>query len=196
MSPFEDFVDAESLDPDERERLRRVHELLLEVGPPPELSTPLAQLPAEVTRARVIRFPARRQLAGALAFAAALAAAAFGGGYLVGNNGGGFGAVRVAAMTGRNALGTVSVGRADTGGNWPIRFRATGLPRLSGKYAYYELFVLRNGKPAFPCGGFKVQGPGATQITFSVPYAVTNTNSWVLTAVDHSDHWPGRVVMT
>ena len=196
--PFEDFVDVEGLDPAEQERLRRVHELLLEAGPPPTLSTSLTELPAEVARPRVIAFPARRRLAAGLAFAAALAAAAFGGGYLLGNGGGGgaFSTVRVAAMTGRNALGAVTVGAADTNGNWPIKFRTTGLPKLAGKDSYYELFVAHQGRPGFPCGGFKVHGPGATSVTFTVPYEVTSTTRWVLTAVDPTDHWPGRVVLT
>jgi hypothetical protein len=194
--PFEDFVDVEGLDPDERDRLRRVHELLLEAGPPPDLSASLSKLPADVTRARVIAFPARRRVAAALAFAAALGAAAFGGGYLVGNDSGGGGTVRVAAMTGRNALGSVTVGAADSGGNWPIQFQTSGLPKLPGKESYYELFVVKNGKPGFPCGGFKVEGPGKTSVRFTVPYEVTGTTRWVLTAVDPADRWPGRVVMT
>ena len=194
--PFEDFVDVEGMDPAERERLRRVHELLLEAGPPPDLSASLSRLPADVTRARVIAFPACRRIAAGLAFAAALAAAAFGGGYLVGNHRGGFGTVRVAAMTGRNALGSVTVGTPDTGGNWPIRFRTTGLPKLPGKESYYELFVVHNGKPGFPCGGFKVLHPGPTSVRFTVPYEVTGTTRWVVTAVDPADHWPGRIVMT
>jgi hypothetical protein len=195
MTPFEDFVDVEGLDPAERERLRRVHELLLEAGPPPELSKSLAHLPDGVTGARVIPLHARRRVAAALAFAAAIAAATFGVGYLVGNSGG-FSTVRVAAMTGRNALGAVTVGAADESGNWPIRFRVTGLPDLRGKYAYYELFVVRKGKPGFPCGGFKVQTTGSTVVKFTVPYEVTGTTRWVVTAVDKTDHWPGRIVMT
>ena len=35
MSDFRDIVDVESLDPLEEARLRRVHELLVQAGPPP-----------------------------------------------------------------------------------------------------------------------------------------------------------------
>lgn len=197
MSPFEDFIDAEGLDPEERERLRRVHELLLEAGPPPELPASLSRLRPRAARARVLQLPERRRLLAGLALAAALAAAAFGGGYVVANHGSaGFSTVRVAAMTGPNALGTVRVGAPDSSGNWPIRFRAQGLPKLVGRYSYYELFVVRHGKPGFPCGGFKVAGPGTTSVTFKVPYDVTSTTRWVLTAIDHEDPWPGRVVLT
>ena len=37
MSPDFDELVGTDLEPDERERLERVHELLLEAGPPPEL---------------------------------------------------------------------------------------------------------------------------------------------------------------
>jgi hypothetical protein len=198
MSSFEDFVELEGLDAEEQERLRRVHELLLEAGPPAELPYRLAELPAGVARGRVIPFPqARRRIAAGLALAAALAAAAFGGGYLVGHQShSALRSVRVVAMTGRNALGTVRVGAPDAGGNWPIELRVTGLPKQTGDYAYYELFVQRRGRPGFPCGGFRVVGTGTTNVTFSVPYKVTSATRWVLTAVDRAHHWPGQTVMT
>jgi hypothetical protein len=198
MSSFDDFVNVEGLDADEQERLRRVHALLLEAGAPPELPPRLAELPAGIARGRVIPFQqARRRIGAGLALAAALAAAAFGGGYLVGHQShSALKTVRVVAMTGRNALGTVRVGAPDTGGNWPIELRVTGLPKQAEKYSYYELFVQRHGKPGFPCGGFRVLGTGPTTVTFSVPYKVKTTTRWVLTAVDHAHHWPGQVVMT
>ena len=43
---FEDIVDLEGLDPVEQERLRGVHQLLVEAGPPPELPVSLATLAA------------------------------------------------------------------------------------------------------------------------------------------------------
>jgi hypothetical protein len=192
--PFEDWVDSEGLEPGEEERLRRLHELLLEVGEPPELPASLRRLPADFGGARVLAFP-RRRIAAGLVLAATIAGAAFGGGYLAGH-GGGFSARRVVAMSGGNALASVGVGAPDTAGNWPIRFRVSGLPKSSGKYSYYELFVLRNGKPGFPCGGFRVDAAGTTTATFSVPYKVDSSTRWVLTSVDKTHHWPGRTVMT
>lgn len=194
---FDDFVDLEGLDPAEQERLRRVHELLVEAGPPPELPAGLAALPAGVAGAKTIAFPqARRRFAGALALAAALAAAAFGGGYVIGNHDGGGGKiVRVAAMSGSNALASLRVGAPDAGGNWPVDFTVSGLPKQSGDFAYYEVFVLRNGKPGYPCGGFRVLN-GTTKLRFWVPYKVSGSTKWVVTAVDHTHPWPGRTVMT
>jgi hypothetical protein len=83
----------------------------------------------------------------------------------------------------------------DSGGNWPIDVSVTGLPKQSGKYDYYELFLVKQGKPTLPCGGFKSEG-GTTNLHFSVPYKVTSKSRWVVTAIDHKDHWPGRTVMT
>src|SRR5437879_125658 len=113
MSSFDDFVDVEGLDAEEQERLRRGHALLLEAGSPPALPSRLPELPAGIARGRAIPFQqARRRIGAGLALAAALAAAAFGGGYLLGQQShGGLKTVRVVAMTGKNALGTVRVGR-------------------------------------------------------------------------------------
>jgi hypothetical protein len=193
---FEDFVDLEGLGPEERERLRGVHELLIQAGPPPELPASLATLPADAGGARVIPFrQGRRRFGVALLLAAAIAGAAFGGGYLVGHHGGSASAVRVVTMTGTNALASLQVRAPDSSGNWPIDVSVTGLPEQSSKYAYYELFLVKHGKPTLPCGGFRSEG-GTTNVHFSVPYEVTSTSRWVVTAIDHNDRWPGRTVMT
>lgn len=192
---FEDFVDLEGLGPEERERLRGVHELLIQAGPPPELPARLATLPADTGGAKVIPFRrARRRVAVALVLAATIAGAAFGGGYLVGNHGDAHGTVRVVALTGPSSFASLEV-RAPDAGNWPIDVSVTGLPKQSGKYAYYELFLVKDGKPTLACGGFKSDG-GTTNVHFSVPYEVTSTSRWVVTAIDRKNHWPGRTVMT
>jgi hypothetical protein len=194
----DDDLDLEGLDSVERERLSRVHELLLEAGPPSELPVGMATPALGATGTRTVLAPQkRRRLAGAFALAAALAAAAFAGGYVVGNQSGDGGkTVRVAAMSGANAHASLRVGEPDAGGNWPIDFAVTGLPKQTGKYAYYEIFVLRDGKPGYPCGGFRVENGGTTTKRFWVPYKVTDATKWVVTAVDKTHRWPGRTVMT
>lgn len=196
---FDDLADE--LDPTERDRLRRVHELLVDAGPPPELPASLESLPAGVgTTGTTIAFPrARRRAAAAIAIAAALAAAAFGGGYLVGDRGGSPSAakpVRVAKMSGSNASATLRVDAPEAGGNWPVKFSVSGLPRQSGKYAYYEIFVISKGKLVYPCAGFRARAGATTTVTFNVPYRVTGKTRWVVTAVDKQHRWPGRIVMT
>src|SRR5260221_334334 len=73
---------------DERERLRRVHELLLEAGPPPEVSPEIAYGPTlGTTLSRRGSGRVRRRVL-LLAAAVLVLAIAFLGGYLAGNGGG------------------------------------------------------------------------------------------------------------
>src|SRR5262249_29739042 len=67
---------------EEFERLRRVHELLVAAGPPPELSPSLGR-PPEIG-GRLLSLPRRRRSA-LLLIAAALVAGLFGVGFLVGS---------------------------------------------------------------------------------------------------------------
>jgi hypothetical protein len=189
---------AEGMEPAERDRLRTVHDLLVEAGPPAELPPALASMP-ELEAARTIPFPRRRRrVAAVLVLAAALAAAVFGGGYLLGDRDTGSGTlepVRAVTMKGTGAVASLRVNAPDEGGNWPVEFEVQGLPNSKGKYSYYEIFVLRRGKPGYPCAGFRVSGQTA-EVSFSVPYEVKDTTRWVVTIVDRDHEWPGRVVMT
>jgi hypothetical protein len=199
MSPdFSEFVDTERLPAGEQEQLRRMHELLVAAGPPAELPAALAHAPVPPREAEVARFPSltRRRIAGALAIAATLIVASFVGGYAIGNNGSGSGTtVRTVAMTGVNSTGSLAVGARDEAGNWPIDFEVSGLPTLTEKYAYYELLLVRHGKPDLPCGGFRVSD-GTTTVHFSVPYKIKSSSSWIVTLIDRKNKWPGRTVMT
>ena len=71
---------GDDVEPDELERLQRVHALLEQAGPPPELPPSLARA-AEPPSARVLPFP-RRYRYTALAAAVIAAVALFGVGYL------------------------------------------------------------------------------------------------------------------
>src|SRR5205823_12748194 len=105
MSRFDDFVDTEGLGPEEEARLRRVHELLVRAGPPPDLPPSLERTP-EAAEAEIAQFPLlpKRRWAVAALVAAALAAIAFGGVYLLGPSHGGSSSVAaagIAPMAGR-----------------------------------------------------------------------------------------------
>lgn len=197
MNPdFHELLDLEGVPADEQQQLRRVHDLLVEAGPPAELTPALEQAPV-IPDADVIGFRRRRRGVAALAIAATIAAVAFGAGYVTGDHGGtgSAAASRVVTFKGSNAVGSLQVGHRDSAGNWPIDFHVTGLPVLKKKYAYYELFVVLRGKPTLPCGGFNV-GDGTTSVHFDVPYKIKSTTTWVVTAIDHDHHWPGRTVLT
>ena len=78
---FRDLV-GDDLPAEERARLERVHDLLVEAGPPPELPPSLAEAP-DSRRGDPTWLP-RRRVGAALSLAAAIALVAFLGGYVVG----------------------------------------------------------------------------------------------------------------
>jgi hypothetical protein len=205
---FDQLVDTDGLAPDEERRLRRMHEMLVEAGPPAELTASLLTPPAEPALAddasegaKVVPFPTlrRRPGAAALVLAATIAAACFGGGYLIANqaHGNAISAVRVVALQGKqNSLASLRVGAADENGNWPMELTVNGLPKLKSPKAYYILMLVdEKGKPGPLCGLFRVED-GTTSVRFSVPYKITAGTRWVVTAVTPGVHWPGHVVMT
>ncbi len=169
---FDELV-GDDLPAGERERLLRVHDLLLEAGPPPDLPAAIAEPPA-LPQARVIQFPRRRAtwLAG-IAAAAALALVGFGAGYLVGDRGPA--AEFTVVMRGDNAEASLAVLAQDEAGNWPMRLRVEGLP--AGPT--YELWLTRDGELAEPCGAFVV-GPGETEVPLNAPYKLTQFRGWVV----------------
>ena len=198
MNDFNEIVDTTGLSPEEAHRLRRVHDLLVEAGPPADLPAGLEQ-PADPTAAQVIDFPLmppRRWAAAAIA-AAALAAVALGGGYLLGHAHGkaaSFAAHRVVPMQGRDSLAVLRIGNHDKAGNWPMELVVSGLPTQANPHAYYELWLTKNGKPAAPCGAFRVNAK-TTTVRLSVPYAFSRFDGWVVTAQPANDRTVGRVVL-
>ena len=177
---FADLVE-DNLSEDERTRLLRVHELLLEAGPPPELPPQIAMLPDAKDNVRV--FPRRRRRVLAL-LAAALAAAAFGGGYLAGDRGADFEVTREVAMRGigaqPQARALIQVGQKDEHGNWPMILKVSGLKPTKPE-GYYELMLARDGKPIAPCGSFNVRRDGTAEVQLNAPYPLTRTTEWVVT---------------
>jgi hypothetical protein len=167
-------------DPVERERLRRIHELLLSVEAPPE--RPAATAPAPIP-APVALLPRRRRVSLAL-IAAAVAAALFGSGYLIGGRSDDVDAVRVIPMAGvndgRGASASIELLPQDESGNWPFNFRLRGLEPSKGRADYYELWLTKDGKLADSCGRFTVH-PGLTTVTLSVPYGLRQYDGWVVT---------------
>jgi hypothetical protein len=207
MSRTPDFDELFGPDvpPEERERLKAVHELLVRAGPPPELS-PEIELQPDVTHAtRAGRVPGRgrrvyrRSLV--LAAAALAVAAVFLAGYVAGNSGGGPKAAGVVEMKGTaaapNAFASLLVEPRAPSGNWTMRFTVAGLPKLP-KGGYYVLFLTRHGKPVAPCGGFLTTSKGATVVWMNAPYDFGrfDRGGWVVTK-QLPGHFkrPGPVVM-
>jgi len=180
MSDRFDELVGEIEDPAERERLRRVHELLLSVEAPPE--RPVAPVPAPIP-APVAFLPRRRRVVLAL-IAAALAAVLFGSGYLIGGRSDDVEAVRVIPMAGvndgRGGSASIELLPQDESGNWPLNVRLRGLEPSKGRADYYELWLTKDGKLADSCGRFTVHS-GLTTVTLSVPYGLRRYDGWVVT---------------
>jgi hypothetical protein len=175
---FHDLV-GDDVTGEEAERLRRVHDLLVQAGPPPELSPALSQPPAPNVR----RLRPRRRLEAVLVLAAALLAAAFGAGYLVGDRGHGsnFVAKRVIVMHGvaaPQAFMSLQVGAKDSAGNWPLLAVAQGLPKLR-QGDFYELYLSWHGRPVSFCGYFAVHD-GRTTVRMNAPFPRKRFDGWIV----------------
>lgn len=185
--------------PEERDRLRRVHDLLVASGPPPELSTALASLQAPPAEEDTPEewLPRRRVWAGLLAGAGALAAA-FGIGYLAGNKPTETPSANPTAPPARvislrpsdqnNTAGaSIRLGRKGLDGNWPMVVTVRGLDHLA-RGDYYTLALTKKGKPVVTCGTFNVAVQGATTIRMVAAYDLQGFDGWAITRYDKASH--------
>jgi hypothetical protein len=173
---------GDDLPPEELDRLARVDALLRAVPAPP------AEVPPSVTgavmrAASVTPLWTRRRVAGALAFAAALAALFFGIGAWT--TGGGFDARATVALQATEkaagASGFLKLGsKNDANGNWEMEIVVSGLPTLP-EGGYYVLWLARDGKYAGTCGTFNVGG-GTTTVRLTASYVLSEYDEWVVTA--------------
>ena len=183
----------------ERQRLQHVHELLLEAGPPPEVSPELEQGPnLKMTvgkRRRVVRQRALLLLAASLAVLLV-----FLGGYAVGNQ---KGSTKSATAVSLKLMGTSAVPNAQASlevwhrhaGNWPMTLTAVGLPKLA-PHRYYEVYLIRDGKISGSCGTFRATNSRrAVTVTLNSPYTLEKGDSWVVTRPGPGGAEPGTTVL-
>lgn len=200
---FDDIVGTEGLSREEEAKLRRVHELLVAAGPPPDLSPDLTlpPVPTEEADPPEVAFLLRRRRGRALVLALAAALAAFVGGYAFGHSKGkpsAFTSIRTVAMhgsAGTASHGVINIAEKDAVGNWPMLVEVSGLPEQAQQSSYYELWLTHNGKAVAPCGSFRVHGK-TTRIRLSVPYALKNFDGWVVTSQGSDRNGLGPVVLT
>jgi hypothetical protein len=185
----------------ERERLHHAHELLVQAGPPPELPPSLQKAPNfgvfSLHQRRVVKRRALVLLAAALSVAVVFFA-----GYAV--RGGGSSAkapnpVVSLSLKGTSALpnaqATLEVWKARDG-NWPMTLSVVGLPKLAN-HGYYEVYLVRNGRPWGLCGTFRAAGSStALTVTLNAPYSLHKGDSWVVTRPDSSGAEPGQTVLS
>jgi len=183
---------------EERARLRQVHEMLLGAGPPPELSPKLEAGPTlgmTLHRKRALKRRAMLLLAATLAVVGVFLA-----GYAVADRGGGgTSPVLRQALEGTalapQAQGTLEVWDSRDG-NWPMTLSVVGLKQLP-PHSYYEVYLLRHGKPWGSCGTFRVQSPnpGVVTVTLTAPYTLRKGDSWVVTLPGAHGTEPGKPVL-
>ncbi len=170
---FDDLVGTD-LDASERARLERVHQALVEAGPPPELPSRLSAPPSD----NVVPLARRRR--GVLALlAAALAAVAFAIGFLVAD-GGEPSTDRVIALSGAGgASASLVVYEIDDAGNWPMQLEVEALePAADG--GRYELWLTKGGALAALCGTFLVETEDTTVVPMNAPYRFSDFDGWVV----------------
>ena len=167
---FDDLV-GRDLDPRERERLERVHGLLIAAGPPPEPSASPAQLPQ------------RRQRGAVLALAAALAVTAFALGAALVDGSAGRALDYEESLAGTTAapeaLASLLVFEIDDAGNWPMELRVEGLvPAASGRP--FELWLTRDGELGALCGSFLTAPDGSAVVPLNAPYRFDEFDDWIV----------------
>jgi hypothetical protein len=200
MTDFDEIVDREGLEPEQEARLRRVHDLLVQAGPPPDLPPALERAPRGAS-AEILQFPLlpRRRWAVAAVAAVAAAAIAFGGGYFLGHSktrAATLEASRIVPMHGSGGgLVLLRIADRDPVGNWPMEIEVTGLPKQPQRSAYYELWLTKGHKAVEPCGTFRVNAK-TTRVRFTVPYSLKDVDGWVITRQVHGDSPPGPVVLS
>lgn len=202
---FDELIGTEVPD-EERERLRRAHELLLQAGPPPELSPELESVPWPEDalqplwgkrKERKERSFWRRPvvLAAAVVTAAVL-------GFVLGNTAGSdvtsISARQTLKMHGTAlepaALATLKVGEPDRDGNWPMVLRIQGLPRLQ-KGGYYDLYLTKGGKPLVSCGTFNADGRTTVRLNAAYNLERFDKNGWVVVRKTRGHFEPDRIVL-
>jgi hypothetical protein len=197
-------------DPLERDRLRRMHDLLVATGPPPELSPALVGTPdapvAEDEEPDTSWMPPRR-LGAALLVGAGLAAAAFGIGYVAGQDRGSdsrpaaappeqpASVVALRPSDQNNTAGaSIRLGRKRANGNWPMVVTVRGLDHLV-RGDYYALVLTKKGKPTVTCGTFNVSQEGTTTFRLIAAYELNRFDGWAITEWDAQTR-SERVVMS
>lgn len=182
---FDELVGSD-LEPAERDRLRRVHELLVEAGPPPELPPELAFAPATGSV-----HPFRRRRGALVAIAAAFGVLAFAIGFLAGGRADDYGTFRIETMTGtaeaEEARATIEIFDADAAGNWPMEIEVTGLdPPPDG--GLYELWLTSGSRRVALCGSFLADADGSTVVPMNAPWRLDQFDGWVV--VEHGSDTP------
>ncbi|HJU36492.1 MAG TPA: hypothetical protein VJ716_03625 [Gaiellaceae bacterium] len=199
---LEDLIDAGTTGA-ERRRLEHVHELLVQAGPPPELTPELRKAPMVGVVPLQVKRRAVKRRAFVLLAAALSIAVVFAAGYAIASQRGGQSAsprVEHLVLKGTSgapgARATLDVWQA-VHGNVPMTLTVSGLRKLAPR-SYYDVYLVRDGRvqPWGICGAFTVGG-GSRVLTlnFSAPYPLQKGDTWVVTRPGAGGTEPGRTVL-
>jgi hypothetical protein len=181
---------GDDLPAEERERLARVHELLVQAGPPPELPPSLSGAPDTEPVVEHPSWVLRRRVGAGFALAAAIALVAFLGGYVAGyqRTDEDFDAGRNIVLQRGQMRVVVRFAPPDANGNRRMLVRAQQLPR-SQKGDYYILLMTKTGsKRTVECGTFKVGSSPLTTVRFTVGYELERYDGLRLEKYQHAGH--------
>jgi hypothetical protein len=199
---FDDIV-GRDVPIDERDRLLRAHELLIEAGPPPELSPELESVPWP-DDALAPLFGRRKQGARRALLLAAAIATAIVAGFLLGQAAGSSSSstsidaretvhLRGTALA-RGALAKLELGTPDSAGNWPMVLEVNGLPKLT-KGGYYDLYLTKGGVPLVSCGTINARGDTVVRLTAAYNLENFDDNGWVIVRKTPSNNFDASQVV-
>lgn len=196
---FDELI-GDEVPAEERDRLRRTHELLVQAGPPPELSPDLESVPWPEESQLPLTKPLHRRPV----LLAAAVLTLVGIGFVVGqatapNSSSSLQSERTIRLAGTqldpNATAKLELGKGDANGNWPMVLHVNGLNTLP-RGGYYDLYLTKGGKPVVLCGTFNVAGRQAV-IRMSAAYDLSHfdRNGWVVTRQLPGHFQPTDVVL-
>lgn len=204
-APDFDELIGNDLPEEERERLRRTHDLLVQAGPPAELSPELETVPWPDESLAPLWQRRRKPLAQRPLLIAATLAAAVLVGVMLGrasdsNDGtASLDVARSVQLRGTaldpDAAGTLHLGNRDRDGNWSMILQVRGLDDL-GEGGYYDLYLTRDGKPRVLCGTFNARRREVV-IRLNAAYDLSrfDRNGWVVTRQPRGHHEPDQIVL-
>jgi Anti-sigma-K factor rskA len=201
---FDDLV-GQDVSPEERARLYRAHQLLIDAGPPPELSPEMESVPwpddalGPLWGRRRGATTRRRPLLVAAVLASAVVV-----GFLLGQSTGPSSRTSIDARStvqlhgtglAPGALATLKLGKRDAEGNWPMVLRVKGLPQLP-KDGYYDLYLTKDSRPLVSCGTFNVRGETVVPLSAAYNLERFDKNGWVIVRKTPGHFKPTDIVLT
>ena len=92
------------------------------------------------------------------------------------------------------AKGTLDVLK-EVSGNRPMKLSVSGLPPVAAP-EYYDVWLVRDGKPLAPCGEFVVSKPSRSlTLTLNAPYALKSGDTWIVTRKTYPQSGAGTTVL-